>query len=127
MLLEIRLLYLKVYLGFFKWEQKRKRVVILNLKSKILTENSLKNISLKQTVDYDLLVAQIKDFISQKRFDLLENFTNQLAKFLIQKNNIEWLEVECRKPSAVAEAKYTAVTYRCHGNTNYNNFGACFD
>ena len=111
MLLELNQIQLKVYLGFFSWEQKRKRKIILNLKLKINEISQKENYTIQQTVDYDWLLQQIKNFLAERKFQLIEHLVINLADFLINIKTIEWLEIKCNKPNALNN--FSSITASC--------------
>ncbi len=111
MQVEIQNLSLKVYLGCFAWEQKKKRRVVFNLKYRLKKEPELEKDALEQTVDYSQLCEKLQNFLSEKKFSLLETLANEVADFLIQDTRLKWLEVECLKPKALAKADFILI--RC--------------
>lgn len=116
MQIEIQGLALKVYLGYFAWEQKRKRKVVFNLKYKLKKTPNSKKDALEQTLDYNQLYKDLQNFLAKKKFSLLETLANEVADFLIQKPSLKWLEVECLKPLALANADMVLV--RCEKENN---------
>ena len=76
------------------------------------TPNSKKD-ALEQTLDYD---QHLQNFLAKKKFSLLETLANEVADFLIQKPSLKWLEVECLKPLALANADMVLV--RCEKENN---------
>ena len=108
MIVKIKNLRCKVYLGVFEWEKKKKRNIFLNI-----AYSYNKNVITKQQIlDYDNISKIIADFLEKNYFQLLETLTQSLTDFLIMQKNIEWVEVECIKPQALVGAKEVSVIYK---------------
>ena len=106
MIVKIKNLRCKAYLGLFAWEKKTKRNIILNLAYSL----SQSQVSINSTLDYDQLCQKIVNFLYSNSFELVENLTYSLADLLSQEKNIAWIEVECIKTGALASADEVSVS-----------------
>lgn len=105
MIVKIKNLRCKVYLGIFEWERKRKRNIFLNISYNISDSSKTQ----KEILDYDMLSKKITKFLGNRSFELIENLSFELADFLAKEKNILWVEVECCKPHALTNAKTVCV------------------
>lgn len=106
MVVKITNLRCKAYLGFFEWEKKRKRNILLNIAYSYTTSVTTK----QQILDYDSISQLIAEFLEKNSFELLETLTQNLTDFLGMQANIAWIEIECIKPLALVGAKEVSVT-----------------
>jgi FolB domain-containing protein len=108
MIVKIKNFRCKATLGFFDWEKKNKRNILLNIAYGL--SDSQKTI--QQTLDYDVLAQKINHFLDKNSFDLCENLAYSLSDYLSKEKNIEWVELECIKPNALENAEQVSVVCR---------------
>ena len=65
---------------------------------------------IKDTVDYDSLAQEITQFVEKSQFNLIEKLAFETAQLAKDISNCDGVTVTIKKPSALKNAEYTAVS-----------------
>lgn len=108
MLLKIKNLRLQTIIGIYDWEQDIQRDIIINAEIELKNEDILKTNNLEDSLDYEEIVNKIKD-LTKNKFDLVENFANEIANIIISYKNVKRTKVEVDKVGAVDKLESFSV------------------
>lgn len=110
MLIKIKNLRLKTILGIYAWEEKIDREIIINAEITTDQLNALKSDDITDTIDYDSIIARIKNLISKKRFKLIEKMAAELMNEIMQDHRIKKCKLEIDKVGVVEGVESFSVT-----------------
>ena len=111
MIIKLKDLTLDCYLGVYDFEHKAKRPIVINIEIDYSDESSCRSDNLSDTLDYDIIIKQIKDLIADKRFDLIEKLAFDILQVVFNTDEkIIKAVVTVDKPKIIEEIKSTSVT-----------------
>lgn len=100
---------IKIYLniGAYKWEEKIKRLVIINIRLK--ANNNI--------IDYEYLIEKINVLTNGEKFKYIEDLAKHLKDNLVSILNPQELLLEVKKPNIMKHLHYAKVSeYYKQGN-----------
>jgi len=68
--------------------------------------------SLALTLDYEQLIMQLRQFVEQQRYELIEALAEAIATHLLQIPRVNAVEVKLTKPAASYDAKQITLMIR---------------
>lgn len=110
MLIKIKNLRLKTILGVYDWEENIDREIIINAEIQTDLIDSLKSDDIADTIDYDSIIATIKNLITKKRFKLIEKMAAELINEIMQDQRIKRCKLEIDKVGVVEGVDSFSVT-----------------
>lgn len=105
----IKNLKLEVIIGIYPHERTNIQPITLNLAMEWDNRPAAKNDDIALTLDYEKVSNYIKSFAKNSAFLLVETFTEQLAKELIEHFKIPALEIELNKLTAISDTDAVGV------------------
>ncbi len=117
MIIKIKNLRVKTIIGVYDFEQTIKRDIIINAIIETNDEKSLTSDNLKDTLDYDEIVNNIKHVIKNNNFKLIEAMAGAMLKAITQDKRINNCTLEIDKVGAVKDVDSLSITL------NYNKNG----
>lgn len=97
----IKNLQLDVIIGIYPHERTTPQPITLNLEMEWDNRPAANSDDISLTLDYEKVSNYIKDFAKNSAFQLVETFTELLAKKLIEEFNIPALMIELNKLKAI--------------------------
>lgn len=97
MIIKIKNLKLRTKIGIYDFEEKIDRELIINIKIKTDEEKSVKSDEVKDTIDYDEIVAKVTDIVKNKRFKLIEALAGALIDSIMMNKKIKECKLEVDK------------------------------
>lgn len=110
MLIKIKNLKLKTFLGVYEWEKSHDREIIIN--AEIYTDHDESTVSdhLSDTIDYDEIIGKIKNLINEQRFKLIEKMAGEVMKKIMEDSRINKCKLEIDKVGVVDGIDSFSVT-----------------
>ncbi len=96
-------------IGERDYERTKKQLVFLDIELFFDFAKAIKSDNLKDAVDYDALVNEVKAAVEKSKFQLIETLASYAADLIIKKYPVEKVLVRVKKPAAIKSAKYVAV------------------
>jgi len=105
-----------IYLGVYDWEQEKKINININIDIVIDSNKIIGNFDLKNTVDYEALSCLISNYISDKRYALIEELTYDLLILIMDNHEIiKKMEIAVKKNrpiDIISSAEVKLITMR---------------
>lgn len=113
----IKNLQLDVIIGIYPHERRTPQPITLTLEMEWDNRPAANSDDISLTLDYEKVSNYIKDFAKNSAFQLVETFTELLAKKLIEEFNIPALMIELNKLKAIEQTDAVGVKiYREKGH-----------
>ncbi len=97
MIIKIKNLRLDTSLGVYDWEKDHKRTLIFNAEIEVADESSMKSDDVKDTVDYDKITNQIKNYVDNNYCHLIEKMVGDILDLIMQDPKIKKCTLEVDK------------------------------
>jgi 7,8-dihydroneopterin aldolase/epimerase/oxygenase len=97
MIIRIKNLRIDAHLGVYEWEKDFSRALLFNVEIETDQENSMKSDELEDTIDYDKITNQIKEFTQNNHCKLIEKLTNEILHLIMQDLRIKRCTLEVDK------------------------------
>ncbi len=110
MLIKIKNFEFKAILGIYEWEEKFEREIILNATIETSYDQGRFTHDIKDTIDYDEIIAKIKNFLSSKKFRLIEEMTQEVLDLIMEDKRIEKCTLEIDKMRVVENVESFSIT-----------------
>lgn len=109
-ILSIRQLALKTLLGTYSYEKKIKQTVVLDLELSYDSRAAAKSDDLKDTVDYSVLVEDLKTLLDSLHCHLIEFLADQICHHILSYYPFTQVRLTLIKPHALAGSAQVGVT-----------------
>jgi 7,8-dihydroneopterin aldolase/epimerase/oxygenase len=98
-------------IGVYAWERHRLQQIIINIWIEYDGTKAGKTDKISDTLDYGLLLPDIKNRIQETNFELLERLNEFVLDIIFEHPMTQYARVEIDKPEVLAEhAKSVSVT-----------------
>lgn len=112
MIIKIKNLRLKTFLGIYDWEKTFDRNIVINARIESYSELSCETDNIKDTIDYDHLTNKIKNFVKNNKFNLIEALARSLINMIMEDIRIKKCKLEIDKIGAVEDVESFSVTLK---------------
>ena len=96
--------------GVFDHERREGQVFVIDLTLGVDTRVAAASDDLHDTLDYGILVAQVKAAVESDPVDLIETLAERISDVCLLDGRVEWARVTVHKPGAPIEATFSDVT-----------------
>ncbi len=110
MIIKIKNLRLETILGIYDWEQNVKRPIIINAEIHTGFDNARFSNDISKTIDYDIIVKQIKTYVASKNFQLVEKMAQEIIENIMTDKRIDKCSLEIDKVGAVENLESFSIT-----------------
>ena len=110
MIIKIKNLKLETILGIYDWEQNVKRPIIINAEIHTGFDNARFSNDISKTIDYDIIVKQIKTYVASKNFQLVEKMAQEIIENIMTDKRIDKCSLEIDKVGAVENLESFSIT-----------------
>lgn len=110
MIIKIKNFKFKTILGIYEWEEKIEREIIVNALIETDYDRARFTNNIKDTIDYYELITKIKKFLSTKKFQLIEELTQQMLDLIMEDQRIKRCEIEIDKVRVVENVESFSIT-----------------
>lgn len=88
-------------IGIHTHEKLKKQPVLIDLKIKCKTKNAAKSDNIDDTVDYQVLCEDLKNYIQKSSFNLIETLAEKLTQRILKNSKVKSVKLTLRKPEAL--------------------------
>ncbi len=110
MIIKIKNFKFKTILGIFEWEEKFEREIIINAVIETDYDQARYTNNIKDTIDYYELITKIKKFLSENKFQLIEELAQQILDLIMEDRRIKRCEIEVDKVQVVENVESFSIT-----------------
>ena len=111
--IEIKNLGFECILGTLSFERITPQPILVNVNLEYDFSEAAASDDLKFAVNYAALSLAVRNFISEKQFQLIESLVYETARFVLESNNrILSVEVAVEKPEAIPMAEAAKASIR---------------
>ncbi|WP_210503489.1 dihydroneopterin aldolase [Nocardioides xinjiangensis] len=95
--------------GVFDFERREGQVFVVDLVLGIDTRPAAASDDLAETVNYGMLVTDVKAAVERDPVDLIETVAQRIADVCLLDGRVQWARVTLHKPDAPIDATYSDV------------------
>lgn len=97
-------------IGIHPHERNQQQILLFDIELVSNIKKAAQSDNIKDTIDYEQLTNELKNFVSQKKYLLLETLIEQLMHHLMTKYQPLGLRIRINKPNALKDAKCVSIT-----------------
>jgi len=105
----IRELCIETVIGIYDWERKIKQFVCIDLELGTDISSASDSDVINDTVDYKAVSKELKSFIGDSNFQLIEALAEESIKLIFDKFDVSYIKGRFSKPGAVTGSKEVGV------------------
>lgn len=109
MLIKIKNLHLRTFIGFQDWEREKKQDILVNLEMMVPDETAVESDNVDDSVDYKKIKYAIVDSVESSSFYLLERLAGHILDIVMANEKIQRAQVELDKPHALRFADSVSI------------------
>ena len=109
MIIKLKKIAIKTFIGIHAFEKTRKQDLLLNLVIHTNFADACHTDSINDTIDYDIIYQQITDFANNHNCELVEKFCYDLLKIIMQDTRIDKCILEIEKVRIFPNVKSCAI------------------
>ena len=96
-------------LGVPTWERMAAQTIVLDIEIAMPNSHSCKTDQIDDTIDYGTVVANIRERLSKKSFQLVEALAEDLCQMIIADFGTPWVKIKVAKPGILPGVKALGV------------------
>jgi 7,8-dihydroneopterin aldolase/epimerase/oxygenase len=96
-------------LGVPEWERMQPQTVILDIELAMPHSRSCHTDAIGDTIDYGLIVARIRQLLTEQSFRLVEALAETVAQMILSEFSSPWVKVRVAKPGILPGVKQLGV------------------
>lgn len=96
-------------LGVPEWERMVPQTIVLDLEIAMPHSSSCQTDEIDDTIDYGLVVARIRETLSEKSFKLVEALAEHLCQIVLNEFSAPWVRIRVAKPGILPGLKALGV------------------
>ncbi len=100
----------QLIIGVYEWERKVPHTVQLDLEIGLPDQRACLSDDIMETIDYAKVAEQIRVFVAQRSFHLIEALAEQIAQLILNDFKAPWVKVSANKPAIVPGIDQVGVT-----------------
>lgn len=108
--IEVAGLKVSCIIGIHPHERETEQTVLVDLEVDHDVAAAAAGDDFRHAVDYVALADLVRDLLHVKRYRLLETFVVDATTLVLERHAVARVRVRARKPAAIPEADWTAVT-----------------
>lgn len=97
-------------IGIYEWERELPQTIQLDLEIGLPHSRASQTDSVTDTIDYGLVVEQIRATLAQRRFSLVEALAEHVAQLILNEFGAPWTKVSVTKLGLIRGVKRVGVT-----------------
>lgn len=117
-ILFIKKLIIKTIIGVYKWEKFIKQKLIFDIHISIKNKQNDLEHNLKNYIDYTNIVEVVFNYVSNNKFDLLENLAEKVALLILNNFNINWVKIKILKPGVFLKGSKVGILIKRFNKNN---------
>jgi len=95
--------------GIWDWERKVKQIVSIDIEMAADIKKAALTDNIKDTLDYKAVAKDIRRFVEDSSFHLVETMAEKIAEIIITEHKVSWVRVKINKPGAIRGSKGVGV------------------
>jgi dihydroneopterin aldolase len=95
--------------GVFDFERRDGQLFRIDLELGLDVHRAADSDELSDTVDYGMLVSQVKSAVESDPVNLIERLAQRIAEVCLADERVQWTQVTVHKPEAPIEATFSDV------------------
>jgi 7,8-dihydroneopterin aldolase/epimerase/oxygenase len=95
--------------GVYAWELAAPQTIQLDIEFELPNTKSFASDKIRDTVDYSVVVARIRELLSEKHFNLIESLAEAIAKLLMDEFKAPKVKVRAAKLAVIKGVKQVGV------------------
>ena len=96
-------------LGVPEWERVVAQTILLDIEIAMPHKTSFSSDEIGDTIDYGLVVARMRDTLSENSFKLVEALAEHLCQLIITEFKAPWVKIKVAKPGILPGVKSLGV------------------
>lgn len=96
-------------IGIHPWERQVRQKVVLSLNLGVDAARAAASDHIDDALDYSRVADSVTALVTKAECHLLETLAERIAGHLMREHGVNWLRLDLRKPSAVANTRYVGV------------------
>jgi D-erythro-7,8-dihydroneopterin triphosphate epimerase len=109
-ILKIKNLKARTFIGIYDWERRNRQEISVSFSIEVKDTKALTSDNIEDALNYETVSNQIRLFIEENQFDLIEKLANDVLGIILEHPLAEKARVEIIKPGAVKNSEYVSVT-----------------
>ena len=105
----LRGLRIETVIGIYDWEKEIKQPVIIDLEMSADVARAAASDRIEDALNYKAVSKRLKQFVSEGRFELVENLAERCAAIIREEFGVEWVRLSLNKIGAVSGAMDVGV------------------
>ena len=105
----VRDLKVDCIIGVWKWERKIRQTLHIDLEMGTDISKAAASDNLDDTLDYKAITNDIRDFVSDSEFKLVETLAEKIASLVQEKFGVPWIRIVINKRGALRHARDVGV------------------
>ncbi len=97
MIIKIKNLKIDTTLGVYDWEKNHQRTLLFNAEIHSNCQKAIVSDDIKDTIDYDQITNQIRDYVANNHCCLIEKMVGQILDLIMQDQRISSCTLEVDK------------------------------
>jgi len=102
-------LKIEAYIGAYAWEQQVKQTLVFDLDLGFCIQKAAMSDAINDALDYAVLSQHLHEYLSDKKFALIETMAEKVAEFLLKTFALPWLKIKITKLGTITRAKAVGV------------------
>lgn len=95
--------------GVWDWEKSIKQTIVLDIDLACNIKPAAEQDDLTQALDYQAVANQVRNFVQQSQFELVETLVEKIAALILDNFPTRWVRIKLDKGQAVAGVKNVGV------------------
>ena len=96
-------------LGVPEWERMVPQIIVLDLEIAMPHSRSCQTDEIDDTIDYGMVVARIRETLSEKSFRLVEALAEHICQIVLNEFGAPWVKIKVAKPGILPGLKALGV------------------
>jgi dihydroneopterin aldolase len=96
-------------LGVPEWERIKPQTVLLDIEIAMPNSKSCQTDNIKDTIDYGVVVARIRQTLTENSFQLVEALAEHVCQLIFKEFGTPWVKVKVAKPGILPGVKQLGV------------------
>ena len=110
MIIKIKNLRLRTYIGIYEWEKKKKQDVIINVTIEFDGNKAGWSDDIDDTLNYKNINKGIIKLVEENHFNLIEKIAADVTRFVLENSMVHQVTVEVDKPGALSYTDSVSVS-----------------
>jgi dihydroneopterin aldolase len=97
-------------LGVPEWERMTPQTILLDIEIAMPNSKSCQTDAIKDTIDYGVVVARIRQTLTENSFKLVEALAEHVCQLILKEFGAPWVKIKVAKPGILPGVKAVGMT-----------------